>query len=705
MSLFCKNKEHGYDSAIFNDWHDNPKRKRRSRKLKQLTNNVVLIGAPNVGKSTFFNKITNGTAAVSNIDRLTVSDTIAKLKVDKTINVIDLPGLYNLSHPIDEELVVAHEITQEHFTKIINVIGAQSFERDLYLTIQTLETGLMSTLAINMMDEVNRSQINLDKLSKKLNGVKVIECQANKNIGTKKSAKSILEDKPVDAHVLKYSSRIEKLISQISAILPQRKISNRYYSLMFLEGNEFIIDWYKKHENEAFLKVKKTLDKIDQSLIANEIELTRKQFISKITKECFVSFETFLSKNKNKQTNFDIKILKKWIGIPAFFLLLVLIYYLTFGPYAGGSLKDLFGETFLNGIVADKWLSHLFDLMHASEWTKGLFIDGIFKGFFSVLSFAPTLIILFTLVNIIQQVGILSRISVLLDNALSKFGISGRSVVTLLTGFGCNVPAIMMARSSNSKKEKIISILISPFIVCSARIIVISFVCNAIFTSTYGWIGMILLVFFSGFVALMMGLIFSKTMFRKTKSFFMIEMVDWRKPDFLVIAKLVWLELKEFIKKAGTIIVLANLLIWLFLHLGPTGTLGDDNIDTSFVAYISKGINYLMYPVGFYSEDSWKLTASLITAFPAKEIAVANIQLLFGTEEAFATYISQGTHIAQGLSYLVIFAFYLPCAATIGAIKKESNWKTLGIQVGSSVCLSYLLGIIVYWITYGFLLI
>lgn len=705
MSQFYKNKKHGYDSPIFKDWHDNPKRKRRVKKINQLNNNIVLIGSPNVGKSTFFNKITNGTAAVSNIDRLTVSDTIAKLKIDKSVNIIDLPGLYNLSHPIDEELVVAHEITQEHFNKIVNVIGAQSFERDLYLTIQTLETGLMSTLSINMMDEVNHSQIDIEKLSKKLNGVRIIECQANKNIGTKKSAKSILEDAPVDSCVLKYPKHIEKLISEISNLLPKRKISNRYYSLMFLEGNEFIIDWYKEHYRDIFEKINKLLNKVDQSKIAHEIETSRKQFISTITRECFVSFEKFLAKNKIKQNNFDKKILKKWIGIPSFFVLLIVIYYLTFGPYAGGSLKDLFGETFLNGIVADQWLSKLFDLMHASEWVKEFFVDGIFKGFFSVLSFAPTLIILFTLVNIIQQIGVLSRISVLLDDVLSRFGISGRSVITLLTGFGCNVPAIMMARSSNSKKEKIISILISPFIVCSARIIVISFICNAMFTIAYGWIGMIALIFFSGFIALMMGLIFSKTMFRKTKSFFMIEMVDWRKPDFLVITKLVWLELKEFVKKAGTIIVFANLLIWLFLHLGPNGMLADENIDTSFVAYISKGINYLMYPVGFYTDDSWKLTASLITAFPAKEIAIANIQLLFGTEDAFAAYISQGTHIAQGLSYLVIFAFYLPCAATLAAIKKEANWKNLGIQIGSSVGISYLLGILIYWISYGFLLI
>lgn len=699
-----KKKEHGYDSAVFNDWHNSPQRQRRLKKINQFKNNVILIGSPNVGKSTFFNKITNGTAAVSNVDRLTVSDTIAKLKLDKSINIVDLPGLYNLSHPVDEELVVAHEICEEDFNKIVNVIGAQSFERDMYLTIQALESGMMSTLVINMIDEVNIKKLNLNKLSKSLNNVRIIPCQANKNKGTADASKSILKDIPAQALNIKYPIYIEGLIRKISELLPERKISKRYYSLMMLEGNDFILEWYEKHYPEQYKKIKAILNKENIVQIAKDISIARKQFIKLICKNCFSSYDEFLKKDKSKQIKFDKTILKKWVGIPAFFLLLILVYYITFGPYMGGSLKELFGDRFLNDIVADQWLSKLFDLMHANEWVKGLFVDGIFKGLFSVLSFIPTLIILFTLINIIQQVGILSRVSVLLDDALSKFGISGRSVITLLTGFGCNVPSIMMARSSNSKKERIVSILISPFIICSARIIVISFVCNLMFGVAYGWMVMILMIFISGIVALLMGLFFTKTMFRKTKTFFMIEMVDWRKPDFLVIAKLVWLELKDFTIKAGTIILIANFLIWMFLHLGPTGAINDDQIGISFISYISRGINALFYPVGFYFDDGWKLTASLLTAFPAKEIAVGNIQLLFGSQAAFTTYITSGTHISQGLSYLVIFMFYLPCAATAASMIKESNWKYLGIHVASSIALSYILGTITYWIAYACLI-
>ncbi|MDE7434157.1 MAG: 50S ribosome-binding GTPase [Mycoplasmoidaceae bacterium] len=217
-------------------------RKAKKSKSESVKNKVILIGAPNTGKSTFFNKITNGTAAVSNIDRLTVSDASAKLNKHKDITIIDLPGLYNLSHPIDEELVVAHEIAEEQFSKIVNVIGAQSIERDLYLTIQAIESGLMSTLVINMIDEVDRSQVDVNKLSKALNDIDIIECQANRNIGTKKAIDSILNSKTVNPNLFKYPDYIENLISKISNLLSVRKISSRYYSLMILEQNNFIID-------------------------------------------------------------------------------------------------------------------------------------------------------------------------------------------------------------------------------------------------------------------------------------------------------------------------------------------------------------------------------------------------------------------------------------------------------------------------------
>ncbi len=233
--LFKKHNHEYHDNLIFNDWHDSKERDKANEKIVRVSNNILLIGAPNVGKSTFFNKITNGTVAVSNIDRLTVSNSVAKLKKDKSINIVDLPGIYNLSHPIDEELVVAHELAHERFSKIANIIGAQSIERDLFLTLQIAETGLLSNLVINMVDEVDKSQLLVNKLSKYLNNINISLCQANKSVGLQQVTKGFIKNNPISPNVVKYSSNIETLIKKISSILPHTKISKRYYAIMLLE--------------------------------------------------------------------------------------------------------------------------------------------------------------------------------------------------------------------------------------------------------------------------------------------------------------------------------------------------------------------------------------------------------------------------------------------------------------------------------------
>ncbi|MBQ2349599.1 MAG: ferrous iron transporter B, partial [Mycoplasma sp.] len=345
------------------------------------------------------------------------------------------------------------------------------------------------------------------------------------------------------------------------------------------------------------------------------------------------------------------------------------------------------------------------------KWAVALFSEGIFNGFFVVLSFCIPIIILFTLINLIQQIGIMSRISILLDRAFNKFGLSGRSVVNLLTGFGCNVTSILMTRSSNSKKEHIISLIVAPFISCSSRTIVFSTICTMIFGISLGWMYVAFLLFMSGIIALFIGFTFSKTMFRRSKSFFLVEAVNWRKPDFFVIFKSVGLQLKSFVIKAATFILIANFIIWFFTHIGPTGILLDNEIDTSLFGYAARsGLNYLMYPFGGSSymgyvgnSDGWKMTLSLITAFPAKEIALGNITTLFGSQANFQLFVS--TNIPIVISYMTIFLLYLPCAATISVLRKEGGWKLLATHLGISLSISYILGVISYWIAFGIVMI
>lgn len=695
---------------VFRDWHQQQKKRRRSifnrHKNIETQKRYLLIGAPNVGKSTFFNKITTATAMVSNIDRMTNSDTIGKFKNSPSNLLIDLPGIYNLSHPIDEEMVVAHEIFHEQFNKLVNIIAAPSLRRDLLLTIQLVESGKLSTVAINMVDEVPKNSINAKKMKHYLNGVDVILVQANRNKNINKVEKSIIQNKPVDAFFKIYPQKIENLIQEIIPHIPARTISQRYYALMFLEGNQFMMNAFMKKYANAYNSIMKILKQHDVNLLAQQIIKARNQYIEMIIENCVkVNHKKSIS-FQYKSKKIDHHLLKKWIGIPAFILLMIFIYFVSFGPWTGGYLQDRL-DYVLNNLFIQKVLNEkLFGYLNqnadkVSYWFAHMFTDGLLTGFFTILTFVPVLIILFLCVNLMQQVGVLSRVSVLLDEMLERFGISGRSVITLLTGFGCTVPAIMMARSSNSKKERLISILITPLVICSARAIVLSFVSNAIFGNQWGWVGLIVFIFLSGLLALLLGLVLSKTMFRKTKSFFIVEMVKWRKPDFAVITKVIWLQIKEFWKSAALFITLASLCIWLLLHLEFNHNViitNDTNIDQSVLASISKGINYVLYPIGFYNSDGWKMTASLISAFPAKEIALTNLNLLFPNGDVSNFF---NSHIAMGLSYLTMIMFYTPCSAAVATMHKESNWKLTFTHIGMSLTIAYSLAVIVYWFTFA----
>ncbi len=692
-------------------------------KFANFSKKTLLIGAPNVGKSTLFNKITNGTASVSNIDRMTVDSNCGYIKKHRDQVMIDLPGLYNLSHPNDEELVVTNMLMKNDYSSITNIIGATSLKRDLYLTLQCAETGVLSAVIINAIDEVNCEIINFTKLSKLFGGVKFIPLSANGRFDANALTDIIAEESKCDDQFFKYSPSIENSIKKISNILPDHKhLSKRYISLMILEGNGYIHSYYQHFYEKEYKKLLPILDEVKHLNLADVIKAEKIQFINDVYNQCIIKKPnvSYLKINKEKQHRFDRFLLRKWVGIPLTIFLLALIYFIAFGPWTGYKLQQLLSESFFGQLVADQWLSplftHIWGANHVGTWFTGLFVDGLWTGMGAVLAFSVPIIILFTLVNIVQQVGIISRISVLLDQTFEHFGLSGRSFVNLMTGFGCNVPAIMMVRSSNSKKERIVSMLITPFISCSARAIVYSFVCTAIFGNHFGWLAMVGLMIISGLVALTIGLVFSETMFRKQKSFFFIEMTTWRKPDIFVILKNVWAQFVDFVKNATTFIVLASLLIWFLLHIGWNSSgkfniLKDEEINGSLIAYMAQGFNWaLMIPFGGINNDhswvsntsvGWKMMASLLSAFPAKEIALSNLGLLFNSTDNFNNIIQTPHNIPIGISYLIILMFYLPCASTFVVIKREGGWKIIWINMFTGLITSYILGLSAYWITYA----
>jgi ferrous iron transport protein B len=284
----------------------------QDKQLKKVKDYYLLIGTPNVGKSTFFNKVSKSTANVSNIDRLTTSSTVGKIKKHKNKVIVDLPGIYNLSHPIDEEVVVAKQICDSKFKKIINIIGAQSIQRDLLLSIQAIETGLMSTLIINMVDEVNHESLDIDKFSKCLSNIKIIKVMANKNVGIKESINSILKDKTVDPKVVKYDQLTESCVEKISKILPDSKISKRFYALMILENNRYVIEAAKNQLKDNYQKIQDVLDEYKDIDFTTSLRNQRTEYIEKILNKCIKKLPDknyFQKINKTRQRKVDRVIL------------------------------------------------------------------------------------------------------------------------------------------------------------------------------------------------------------------------------------------------------------------------------------------------------------------------------------------------------------------------------------------------------------
>jgi ferrous iron transport protein B len=332
------------DNLVYEEWHKDHRRFiahcLKTGKFSDVHSRFLLLGTPNVGKSTFFNKLTTATAMVSNIDRLTVADTLGRFKSNKAYVLIDLPGIYNLSHPIDEESVVAHEILHDHYQKIVNIVGAQSLARDLLLTIQSIEVGKLSTLVVNMTDEVTSGVIDYKKLSKLLNNVSVVPTQANRGLGIKEAETSLINDQTVSPVIVKYSPLIEKLIMKISHILPSIIPAKRFYALMILEKNQYVLDRIKKYFNQEYQSINKLLTQYKKHDFYQEIYQIRKKKIASIVNQVVNHSLPYLTVDKVRQHKIDRILLNKPIGITLFFLMVMAIYYISFGPYTGGYLQS-----------------------------------------------------------------------------------------------------------------------------------------------------------------------------------------------------------------------------------------------------------------------------------------------------------------------------------------------------------------------------
>ena len=642
---------------------------------KDVKLTFALVGNQNCGKTTLFNQITGMNQHVGNFPGVTVDQKSGTIIGHENTLVTDLPGIYSLSPYSDEEIVSRDFILKQKPKGIINIVDATSIERSLYLTLQLMELEIPLALALNMMDEMtgNGGYIDVNKMEKLL-GVPVVPISAKKNEGVNELIDHAIhvcyyQEKPKVVDFCNENDNCGAVHRAIHGIMyliedhaKEANIPLRFAATKVIENDKLVIDALKLEKNE--------LDMIEHIVIQMEKERgldrseaiadMRYNFIHNICKQCVC--KPHESKEHIRSKKIDKILTGKYTAIPMFILILGLVFFLTFNVI-GYSLQNLLqlGIDYLTGVI-----DTAFTNWNVNPIIHSLVVEGIFGGIGSVVSFLPIIVVLFFFLSILEDSGYMARIAFVMDKLLRKIGLSGKSIVPLLIGFGCTVPGVMSTRTLSSDRDKKMTIMLTPFMSCSAKLPIYTFL-SAIFFKQYAWIVTIGLYVISILIGILVAFISKKFVFKGEAIPFVMELPNYRLPGLKNVGQLLWEKVKDFIKRAFTIILLASIIIWFLQSFNFNLEMVNDSKD-SMLSVIAGFISPIFAPLGF---NDYRITTSLITGILAKESVVSSLMILFGSEANIASSIN-----IYGAFCLLIFSLlYTPCIAALATIKKELNWK------------------------------
>ncbi len=656
----------------------------------------ALAGNQNCGKTTLFNQLTGSNQHVGNFPGVTVDRKDGEIRGQKNTLVTDLPGIYSMSPYSSEEIVTRNFVLNEHPRGIINIVDATNIERNLYLTMQLMELDVPMVLALNMMDEVreNGGSVLVNQMEERL-GIPVIPISAAKNEGIEELVAHAVhvakyQEKPgrkdfceADDHGGAVHRALHAIMHLIEDHAARADIPVRFAASKLAEGDSLILEQLALDENEKemlehIICQMETERGLDRAAAIADMRFT---FIEKICRETVVKPKE--SREHARSMKIDRVLTGKYTALPCFAGIMAAVFFLTF-HVIGASLQK----------VLEILIGQLTELVDGAMTAWGvnsvlhsLVIDGIFNGVGSVLSFLPIIVTLFFFLSILEDSGYMARVAFVMDKLLRKIGLSGRSIVPMLVGFGCTVPGVMASRTLPSERDRKMTILLTPFMSCSAKLPIYAFFTAAFFPK-YSALVMVLLYFGGIFMAVLMAMLMQGTLFQGEAVPFVMELPNYRMPGAKNVGQLLWDKAKDFLQRAFTVIFIATIVIWFLQTFGTHLNVVEDSKD-SILAVVSGYLAPVFRPLGF---GDWRVSTALLTGFMAKESVVSTLSVLFGSTAQLTAVLTP----VSALSLLVFCLLYTPCVAAVASIKRELGGKWAAGVVVSQCVIAWLAAFVVH---------